>query len=291
MVNKKIEPDEVLLEGFVLKLEDLKEIEHSIESYKKDFKEKMREIGTIRNYLRYIGSSLSEEGKQKLENIISEFLKRYSIENKKRKSKINIDTNLIDLNSKEFYNLRKFVKNSMNSFIYEIFDKETENSKELETNIEKYLTCFFNLYKYLELLTISRIIYRFTLRDFYIKEAILKVGSEERFIDNDRLRKVSIEAITKNNIEYSEYINNLREREMAFEIMKSVKKLKRKSGRYRTVVIVGASHAKTSKILKNYGIKNVRLISNLYMFDLYVNRNKEYYENEYAEFLKKSISF
>ncbi|MEM0476706.1 MAG: hypothetical protein QW367_03695 [Candidatus Aenigmatarchaeota archaeon] len=210
---KKLKPYKVLSEGHMLKSEDLREVEGSIEDFKKEFIENMKEIGTIKYYLETISDRISEEERQKLENIISEILKRYSIKNKRKKYEINIDTNLLDLNGKEFYNLRKFVEESINSFIYE----------KLDTDIEKYLTYLADLYKYLEFLIPSRIIYRLAIRDFYIKEAILKVGSEEKIIDNnEHLREDLIKAYIEKNIKLIRYINNLREREMAYEIMKSV---------------------------------------------------------------------
>ncbi|MEM5820412.1 MAG: hypothetical protein QW678_02075 [Candidatus Aenigmatarchaeota archaeon] len=276
---KRLKPYKVLSEGYILKSEDLREVEGSIEDFKKEFIENMKEIGTIKYYLETISDRISEEERQKLENIISEILKRYSIKNKRKKYEINIDTNLFDLNGKEFYNLRKFVEESINSFIYE----------KLDTDIEKYLTYLSDLYKYLELLIPSRIIYRLTIRDFYIKEAILKVGSEEKIIDNnEHLREELNKAYNENNIELIRYINNLREREMAYEIMKSVEELKREFGKYRILVIVGAAHAKNIReILKNNGIKNVRVVSNLYIFDLDMSMNIEYYNSEYEEFQLK----
>ncbi|MEM5806581.1 MAG: hypothetical protein QXO07_02360 [Candidatus Aenigmatarchaeota archaeon] len=279
---KRLKPYKVLSEGHMLKSEDLREVEGSIEDFKKEYIESIKEMGTIKYYLETISNRISEEERQKLENIISEILKRYSIKNKRKKYEINIDTNLLDLNGKEFYNLRKFVEESIKSINSPIYEK-------LDTDIEKYLTYLADLYKYLEFLIHLRIIYRFTIRDFYIKEAILKVGSEEKIIDNnEHLREDLIKAYIEKNIKLIRYINNLREREMAYEIMKSVEELKREFGKYRILVIVGATHAKNIReFLKNNGIKNVRVVSNLYFFDLDMSMNIEYYNSEYEEFQLK----
>lgn len=284
-IIEKIEPNEVLLEYELrIKNEDIKDYPQNPKILKNIIREDFINTVNLKNYLKKFGEecSLQEEDIQKLERILLEHLQKHS----SKRKKISLNTNLINIDSKTFYDVCNFIKECIISL---------SKSEKTDDNTKKYLSCLQKLYEFLlKFGEIERVMYRFLIKEIYVKIAMNKIGIEPKCIENEILASEFMECVENLN-KYNKYekeriqqILNLKDKHMANEIIKVIDKYKKKNQKYRIVVIVGDGHVEgIERYLKEKEIKNVRVIRSFSKFDLKAHQIEG---EEYVNFLLKFSS-